>query len=369
MWLHGHRLRNRRERWRDPDEPPADDIFALSLHEDLLSDHPYVEPSADEPTTRGMLSSVAVAARLREQRPLSVALIHLMMMAIDSIVTTTVSLIQCVVIDGEKRLYIQADVKCWDELSWLQYPLLILIVAIAAGFLAIPLWFDWFMPIVGRVAPPSGLRTILAEPFREGCGSWLFVMALERVTLAMLSAQAWTSTLRLLAMTATCLLAYHIQQQVRPFRDDRKNRDRGLHLLGLSLLAMLQFPFSDYQTAALAPPKKAQNELYRLVDSVRDSLAVLALPLVLLMLPLALRLYDCARHARVEAVARGCARLRRSLRAQTRPAPRYDPLEDEGDGRRASILGEADDVGVGAEGVGGGVELERAGAEAEVQMC
>ena len=225
-----------------PDEPSADNIFAPSLDEDLLSDHPYVEPSADKPATGDVV--VGRRGRLREQRPLSVALIHLMMMAIDSIVTTTVSLIQCVVIDGEKRLYIQADVKCWDELSWLQYPLLILIVAIAAGFLAIPLWFDWFMPIVGRVAPPSGLRTILAEPFREGCGSWLFVMALERVALAMLSAQARTSTLRLLVMTATCLLAYHIQQQVRPFRMIRKNRDRGLHLLGLSLLAMLQFPLA-----------------------------------------------------------------------------------------------------------------------------
>lgn len=203
------------------------------------------------------------------------AIIEALLLGYSSVVTVSFSLLRCVPIGSEKRLFIDGNVVC---LRWWQYLIVAFIVGFAVPFIVVLAWgslkfykktvsvqhfvlacvfplpclLSWtFACFFSRQDEcehnqqwMESLERVLYQPFRkpeegEHVISWESVLIGRRFLLIILHTTITDPVTRLLSMTFTCVLILLHHSVKQPFRDPKANLAETVSLLSLVALATI----------------------------------------------------------------------------------------------------------------------------------
>ena len=236
-----------------------------------------------------------------------------------TLANTALTLLSCVQVLGESRLYYDANIKC---LEWWQYVFIVFVVAGLLPFIAVIYWGAMKLQrqlisvehFIGACFFPLGflclwliqkfVRTrnrhqvisessaevlkVLHDPFRPpgprqtGSLYWESVMIGRRFLLLSFQIFFPDPLLRLFFMDMTCLLVFIFHVVTRPFRDQKANILEAVSLACLVVIATINLIQANFLSAGVAPQGSVGRDLIVLQQIEIFLLAIAPLLLVFL---------------------------------------------------------------------------------------
>ena len=248
----------------------------------------------------------AINLMFRKQKPrlshyLAVVL-EILLLGYERLAETSLKLMHCVAVGSESRLFVDANVKCWQ---WWQFVLLAYIVVFVVPFIAVlyfgslklqdasltssnfltacifplPFLVYWLgMHIFkerSRDVSASGqvvnkeILEVLQGPFRppsdneQGTLYWESVLIGRRFILLTLHAFLEDSMLRMVCMAGACVIMLVHHMTKNPYRDSMANKGESLSLTTLTIIAIINLAKATLQSSGISPEGPMKRHLER----------------------------------------------------------------------------------------------------------